>query len=226
MPTQPTFAEMIQDAMLSLGDGKKGSSRQSIWKCIQTKYPERDSKNDYRLFIVRLKKLSENPSSQIIRASSQRFALSDKIRARIVRNKKAGKDITIKILNTEATTKPKAMKAKSVKAKKEKAKQQKKEKSEKKKEQSKAAKNTNDSESVNQDMKGKKNASAAKARDTKSKMQQKAKDNKKTKGSKDVQEKVSKKKEVQDKKKEATKKMNQNAAKKEKASEKKAASKR
>lgn len=60
-----TYNEMIQDAMLSLGNGKKGETRQSIWKCIQTKYPEYDSKGAYRIFLVRLKKLSENPHSHI-----------------------------------------------------------------------------------------------------------------------------------------------------------------
>jgi hypothetical protein len=44
------------------------------------------------------------------------------MRNKIYRHKKAGKDITIKILNTEATTKPKAKQAKSRKDKAEKKK--------------------------------------------------------------------------------------------------------
>jgi hypothetical protein len=56
---------MIQDALLTLGDGGKGSTRQSIWKVIQTKYPDQDSARGYRLFMVRLKKLCENPDIKI-----------------------------------------------------------------------------------------------------------------------------------------------------------------
>ena len=117
----PTINEMIQDAIISLADGKKGSTRQSIWKCIQTKYPEHDSKAAYRTFLVRLKKIGENPHSHITRVNAQRYALDNKMRNKIYRNKKAGKDITIKILNTEATTKPKAKRAREAKAKKDKA---------------------------------------------------------------------------------------------------------
>jgi len=42
MPSQVTYQEMIQVALLTLNDGKKGSTRQSMWKCIRAKYPEQD----------------------------------------------------------------------------------------------------------------------------------------------------------------------------------------
>lgn len=76
-----------------------------------------DSKANYRNFIVRLKKISENPDSHITKnaKNAQRFVLADKMRVRIVKAKKLGKEITIKILSTEATTKPKAKKAKKAK---------------------------------------------------------------------------------------------------------------
>jgi len=38
-----TYQEMIESALLTLAD-RKGSTRQAIWKCINTKYPEADYK--------------------------------------------------------------------------------------------------------------------------------------------------------------------------------------
>jgi hypothetical protein len=49
-----SYMEMIEDAVITLGE-RKGSSRQALWKCVSTKYPEAD----YKQFIVRLKKLKE-----------------------------------------------------------------------------------------------------------------------------------------------------------------------
>ena len=47
------YSDMIADAILTLED-RKGSSRQAIWKCIESKYPEAD----YKQFLIRLKKVS------------------------------------------------------------------------------------------------------------------------------------------------------------------------
>ena len=51
--------------MITLNDGHKCSTRQGIWKCFKTKNPELDSPASYKTFIVRLKKLAENPLSHI-----------------------------------------------------------------------------------------------------------------------------------------------------------------
>ncbi len=104
----PTHTELIQDALITLLDGAKGSTRQSIWKCIKTKYPEMDTPLIYRNFIVRLKKLAENPMSGVQKhpSNDQRFCLEEKLRRKIVYNKKHGKPTTRKIFPTEATMKP------------------------------------------------------------------------------------------------------------------------
>jgi linker histone H1 and H5 family len=52
-PLTKTYLEMIEDGIITLAD-RKGASRQALWKCVSSKYPE----SDYKHFIVRLKKLA------------------------------------------------------------------------------------------------------------------------------------------------------------------------
>jgi len=203
-----TYQEMIQDALLTLNEGKKGSSRQSLWKCIKTKYPEHDSDRDYKLFIVRLKKLCENPSVPIAKnpMNAARFHIEDKMREKIRRQKASGKDVTVKVFSTESTTKAEKKRKDAMKAK-----ERAKAKAEKKRAAAKAKK-AKAAEKKKNSAKGKK--SAAKGKSTKAKMQNKAKDNKKVKGSKAANDKKSNAKKMQEKKAALNKKANQNAAKK------------
>ena len=69
MPLQHSYFEMIEDAILTLAE-RKGSSRQAIWKCISTKFPEAD----YKQYLIRFKKIGENEN--IVKASGQRLRLS------------------------------------------------------------------------------------------------------------------------------------------------------
>lgn len=54
MSLPKTYAEIIEEAILGLGE-TLGSSRQAIWKAISGAYPAAD----YKLFVVRLKKMRE-----------------------------------------------------------------------------------------------------------------------------------------------------------------------
>jgi hypothetical protein len=54
MSLPKTYAELIEEAILGLGE-QMGSSRQAIWKAISGAYPAAD----YKLFVVRLKKMRE-----------------------------------------------------------------------------------------------------------------------------------------------------------------------
>ena len=56
-----SYLEMIQVALLTLNE-TGGSSRQELWKCVGSKFPEAD----YKQFLVRLKKLSADSKSFIV----------------------------------------------------------------------------------------------------------------------------------------------------------------
>jgi hypothetical protein len=58
-----TYFEMIEEALLTLQD-RKGSSRQAIWKAVNTKFPEAD----YKQFLIRLKKIKENTNVEQVSA--------------------------------------------------------------------------------------------------------------------------------------------------------------
>lgn len=51
---KPQYFEMIEDAIINLSD-RMGSSRQALWKYINSKYPEAD----YKQFLIRLKKVAK-----------------------------------------------------------------------------------------------------------------------------------------------------------------------
>jgi len=59
------------------------------------------------MFIVRLKKLCENSAVPINKnpMNNARFHMSDSLRSKIQRQKAQGKDITVKVFSTDATTK-------------------------------------------------------------------------------------------------------------------------
>jgi hypothetical protein len=54
MPLDLTYAELIKHALIDLAE-RKGSSRQALWKYIETKYPK-DS--NYKQFLLRLKRVN------------------------------------------------------------------------------------------------------------------------------------------------------------------------
>jgi len=56
-----TYIEIIQDALFTLNE-PKGTSRQALWKCVQSRYPE---EADQKKFLIRLKKLSSDPLNNI-----------------------------------------------------------------------------------------------------------------------------------------------------------------
>ena len=75
-----------------LNDVRKGSTRQEIYKCLSSKFPETNYKN----FIVQLKKLSSEGT--VIKRSpknSQRFFLSEDIRKKILAARKKGNNANI-----------------------------------------------------------------------------------------------------------------------------------
>ena len=74
-----SYTEMVQVALLTLNE-PKGSSRQGIWKCIEAKFPE----SNYKQFLVRFKKLSEE-ASHIERPNPQRWKLEKKFRDQCMR---------------------------------------------------------------------------------------------------------------------------------------------
>lgn len=54
--TKFKYAEMIVDAIFKLGE-RKGSSREAIWKFLQTRY--QSSVGNKKLFLVQLKRLAD-----------------------------------------------------------------------------------------------------------------------------------------------------------------------
>ena len=103
-----SFFEMIEDAVLTLGE-RKGSSRQAIWKYISTKYPEAD----YKMFITRLRKVKEN--NNIVSAKKgMKYMLSDSYKKNLIKKLKAGSS-TKKATKSKATMK-KTQKRKSAKS--------------------------------------------------------------------------------------------------------------
>ena len=107
-----TYIEIIQDALLTLNE-PKGSSRQALWKCVQSRNPEGA---DQKQFLIRLKKLSSDPLNNIER-NGGRFRLNKSYKDKIQR--RLAKGIAIKkIIKTQATVKVLKKKKVAKKAKK------------------------------------------------------------------------------------------------------------
>jgi hypothetical protein len=107
-----TYIEIIQDALLTLNE-PKGTSRQALWKCVQSRHPE---DVDQKQFLVRLKKLSSDPLNNIERKGG-RFRLNKSYKDKIQR--RLAKGIAIKkIIKTQATVKVLKKKKVAKKAKK------------------------------------------------------------------------------------------------------------
>ena len=93
-----TYNDMVITALLTLNE-RGGSSRQAIWKCVEAKFPEAD----YKQYIVRLKKLAENPASHIVRVNSATFKLSQSFKEKAKRRMEKGETIH-KVVATKAST--------------------------------------------------------------------------------------------------------------------------
>jgi len=94
-----SYSEMIQTALLTLNE-RGGSSRQAIWKCVHSLFPE----SDYKQFLVRLKKIAEG-SSFLSRVNNSTFKLEKNFRNRA--KKALAKGVTIhKIVHSNAKAVP------------------------------------------------------------------------------------------------------------------------
>ena len=94
-----TYLEMIQVALLTLNE-TGGSSRQELWKCVGSKFPEAD----YKQFLVRLKKLSADSKSFIVHGKNvQRFALDKKYKDKLKRRLEKGLPIIKAIASASMT---------------------------------------------------------------------------------------------------------------------------
>ena len=65
-----TYLEMVQVALLTLNE-RGGSTRQEIWKCIESRFPEADRKR----YILALKKLASDSSAVQQMKNRSRFSL-------------------------------------------------------------------------------------------------------------------------------------------------------
>jgi histone H1/5 len=101
-----TYQEMIEDAIITLAENQ-GSSRQALWKCVHAKYPEAD----YKLFVVRLKKLKENGS---IVQNKGKFKLDKKHKKKLLNKIIKGKPVK-KVKKSPATMKAKKLKQRNSK---------------------------------------------------------------------------------------------------------------
>lgn len=107
-----SYIEIIQDALVTLKE-PKGSSRQALWKCIESKHPEEANRKQ---FFIRLKKLSAD-SLNNIEQHGARFKLSKSYQDKIKRRLAGGADLKT-VIKTQAMIKPVkklAKKAKKVK---------------------------------------------------------------------------------------------------------------
>ena len=93
-----TYNEMVVGALLTLNE-RGGSSRQAIWKCVQAKYPEAD----YKQYIVRLKKLAENPASHIVKVNNSVFKLARPFKEKAIKRMANGESVR-KVVTTKAST--------------------------------------------------------------------------------------------------------------------------
>ena len=165
MPAKHNYQHMISVALATLNEGK-GSTRQEMWKLIQTKFPDAD----YKQYIIRLKKLAADDKSPFAKSekNASRFKLSRSLRDKIARRTKKGMVVVEALHSSTMKKKPKLAKKRVKKAKKPK-KAKKAKKAKKSKKPKKSAK------------KGKK--SAGKKKNVKAAVKAKAKANKKTAGS-------------------------------------------
>ena len=191
-----TYLEMIQVALLTLNE-RGGSTRQEIWRCIETKFPEANHKS-YMLAIRRIIVVGGVVQQG---KNRQRFKLEQKFKAKAMKRMALEMPMQ-KVLSTSATVDKMKKKVKK-----------KKPAPKKPKKQTKKAAGAKGKTKGKSNAKGKGKGASKSAKD---KMKDKAKANKKTEGSAKTKAKVDAKKQKGDKKNQAKKMANTNKSKKEK----------
>jgi len=88
---------MIEDGIITLAD-RKGASRQALWKCVSSKYPE----VDFKQYLVRLKKLAHDGPIQYKKG---RYTLEASYKAKKLNEIKRGGKPKKRVLKTKATKK-------------------------------------------------------------------------------------------------------------------------
>lgn len=111
------YLEMVTDAIFHLQE-RKGSSRDAIWKYIQTKYP--DSISDKKIFLVQLRRIAiMGLQVQKSNNSQQRFKLDPNFRMRYIRHLAKGEapHLAQSHAMTTKTSNPRKSASKNTKAK-------------------------------------------------------------------------------------------------------------
>lgn len=94
---------MVHDGLMTLDNNRKGASRQELWKCVSSKFPEAD----HKMFLVRMKKLAADKINGIehVNGNKQRFRLTSSFMQKIHRRVNKGLDM-IKAAKSIVTLKP------------------------------------------------------------------------------------------------------------------------
>ena len=98
---------MIEAGIFSLAE-RKGSTRQSLWKYLQSAHPG----IDYKQFLIRFRKIGENP--HVVKVDKNRVKLTKGYRATVIRILNRGEDPVI--VNRRKALEKKNPKRKSAKA--------------------------------------------------------------------------------------------------------------
>lgn len=199
-----TYLEMVQIAIITLNE-RGGSSRQEIWKCIESKFPEANLTS----YMIALKKMSAKGGPVLRGKNMQRYTLEKDFKRKAVKRMAQGKPIKAVLSTTGTVDRVKKAMKKNKPAKKDKKK---------------AKKDGKKSGKAGQKAAGAKAKKGAASKTTKDKIKEKAKENRKTGKSKDTKAKIDSKRAKGDKKVAAATKANTNKAKKEKDQKAKAKS--
>ena len=195
-----TYLQMVQVAILTLNE-RGGSSRQEIWKCVDSRFPEANHKQ----YLLAMRKLRADGSAIVTGKNKNRFTLEPKFKAKALKRMKDGMPLKMVLSpkNMQDLVKRKMKKA----AKKKPARKAKKGKRQQSRAKRSAASVNKGKGRKGASMQGKKKGAAASAKD---KAKAKAKMNKKTEGSHRSKAKVADKRKTADKKMKAATKANTN----------------
>ena len=80
-----TYLQMVQVAILTLNE-RGGSSRQEIWKCLDSRFPEANHKQ----YLLAMRKLAADGSAIVKGKNQNRFTLEPKFKAKALKRMKDG----------------------------------------------------------------------------------------------------------------------------------------
>lgn len=80
-----TYLEMVQVAILTLNE-RGGSSRQEIWKCIESRFPEADHKR----YMIAMRKMSHDGQAIIAGKNRARFTLEANFKRKALKRMEKG----------------------------------------------------------------------------------------------------------------------------------------